>query len=71
MSVAKRMEKGYPNRTVFKARVDTRPLHSLGLTIEHQQQADGLRLIEQRQEERHEAKRGYEEDFRCDVDEKL
>lgn len=56
---------------MFKAWVDTRPLHSLGLTVEHQQQADGLRLTEQRQEERHEAKRGYEEDFRCDVDEKL
>ena len=63
--------KGYPNRAVFEARVDTCPLHSLGLTVEHQQQADGLRLTERRQEERQEAKRRYEEDFRCDVDAKL
>ncbi len=43
--------KGYPDRAVFKARVDTPPLHSLGLTVEHQQQADRLRLTERRQEE--------------------
>lgn len=38
--------KGYPDGTVFEAWMDTPPLHSLGLTIEDQEQTDRLRLME-------------------------
>lgn len=36
--------KGYPDGAVLEAWVDASPLHSLGLPVEHQQQAHSLRL---------------------------
>lgn len=52
LSVLSQNGKGYPDRALFKARMDTPPLHSLGLTVKDEEQADWLRLKGQKQGER-------------------
>lgn len=52
LSVLSHNGKGYPDRALFKARMDTPPLHSLGLTVKDEEQADWLRLTGQKQGER-------------------